>query len=302
VSWWSDDTLDRGRWGELIGPVLERIAAARDRGKFPHALLLTGPAGLGRELAAIEAAVLLTCEGATSPWTESSCADRVRRGLHPDVVAVLPGGASQQIKIDQVRGVVDSAAGRPFEGLHRVWIFDGVEAGRFGAEAANAFLKTLEEPPDHVRFLLLAANPTAVLPTIRSRCQALALPGALSVAHHLGQQIQPELTATVLGGHDVGGFTGEVTAALGRAFGGDFTSLLRLPGLVDDGLPAFEVMTAVAIEMSRQEADADRASELVRLASDLLVTDRRTRGLNLNRGRQLSSCLMRWYQELQFTA
>ena len=298
MSWWSDEPLDRERWGRLVEPALERIVVARDRGRFPHALLLTGPAGLGRELAAMEAAVLLTCRGATSPWFESSCADRVRRGLHPDVVAVLPEGASHQIKIDQVREVVESAAGRPFEGLHRVWIFDGVEAGRFGAEAANAFLKTLEEPPDHVRFVLLAANPTAVLPTIRSRCQTLALPGAAAVADGLGEQIQPELTATVLSGHEVDGFAGDVNSALCGAFDGDLRGLMRLPGLASDGLPVFEVIAAVAVEMGGQEVDADRACELIRLAADLLATERRSRALNLNRDRQLISCLLRWHREL----
>lgn len=301
MTWWSEETLARDRWGQLVDPVLERIVAARDRERFPHALLLIGPAGLGRELAALETAVLFTCQGAEAPWSDSSCAERVRRGLHPDVAAVLPEGASQQIKIDQVREVVEAAPGRPFEGLHRVWIFDGVEAGRFGAEAANAFLKTLEEPPDHVRFVLLAANPTAVLPTIRSRCQAVALPGAVAVADFLGEQIQPELTATVLAGHEVDGFTSCVNQALTEALAGDFRELQRLPELANDGLPAFEVIAAVAIEMGGQEADGDRASELVRLANELLVTDRRTRGLNLNRGRQLSSCLLRWFRELDAT-
>jgi hypothetical protein len=299
VSWWSEDRLDRERWGELAAPVLERIVDARDRERMPHALLLVGPPGLGRELAAVEAAILLTCHGAEAPWSTSGCADRVRRGVHPDVAALLPQGPSHQIKIDQVREVVEAAAGRPFEGLKRVWIFDGAEAGRFGAEAANAFLKTLEEPPDHVRFLLLAANPAAVLPTVRSRCQQISLPGAVAVAGHLGQQVRPELAATALDGHDLSDLIGAIEQGLACAFEGEVRDLLRLPSLMPEEAPAFEVIAATAVEMSGQEDDADRACELVRLAADLLATDRRARGLNLNRSRQLSSCLLHWYRQLE---
>jgi len=192
--WWDSAALDRERWGELVAPALERLTSARDRDRLPHAVLLVGPAGLGRELAAVEAAVLLTCGGMSAPWGSGGCASRVRDGVHPDVQAVLPAGAKQIIKIAQIREIVKSAAGRPYEGDRRVWILDGVEAGHFGAEAANAFLKVLEEPPEHVVFILLAANPMAVLSTIRSRCQQLALPGNLAMAHSLADDTPlPEL-------------------------------------------------------------------------------------------------------------
>jgi DNA polymerase-3 subunit delta' len=301
LRWWDDDVLDRERWRDLVEPVLERIVGARQRGRFPQALLLVGPAGLGRELVAVETAVLLTCHDAAAPWLASTCADRVRTGVHPDVVAVLPEPPSNQIKIDQVRVVVDSAAGRPYEGRRRVWVFDGTEVGRFGAEAANAFLKTLEEPPDHVQFLLLAANPAAVLPTIRSRCQQLALPGPVAVARYLGAEVPPELTATALGGGAVGEAIGHIEGALQAAMRGEVAAIARLPTLISEGNSTFEVVAAAAMVMAGDENDADRAGELVRLAADLLATDRRVRALNLNRDRQLTSCLLRWYRE-QFTA
>ena len=131
--------------------------------------LLIGPAGLGRELAAVEAAALLVCDESAEPWNENGCSKRIRDGVHPDVTAVLPMGAAQIITIKQVRKIVDDAPGRPYEGLRRVWILDGVEAGKFGDEASNAFLKVLEEPPEHVVFILLADNPTEVLPTVHFR-------------------------------------------------------------------------------------------------------------------------------------
>ena len=67
VTWWGAEALDRERWGALVEPALERLLGARDRDRLPHAVLMVGPAGLGRELAAVEAAVLLACEGAASP-------------------------------------------------------------------------------------------------------------------------------------------------------------------------------------------------------------------------------------------
>jgi DNA polymerase-3 subunit delta' len=302
VTWWDEDALDRARWGPLVQTALERIVAARHRGRFPHAILLVGPPGLGRELLAVETAVLLTCEGAEEPWSSSGCADRVRRGLHPDVVGLFPQGPAQQIKIAQIREVVESAAGRPFEGLSRVWILDGVEAGRFGAEAANAFLKTLEEPPEHVRFLLLAANPSAVLPTVRSRCQTLNLPGPVAVAHALGDDIRPELMTAARSGSDIAELAGQVESTLSAAFTGEVQDLLRLSHAAGDEIPTFDVIAAVAVEMAGREQDPDRAAELVRLAADLLATDRRARGLNLNPGRQLTSCLLRWQRELDVSA
>lgn len=302
MSWWDEPALDRARWGSLVATALDRIVAALDRGRFPHATLLVGPPGLGRELLAVETAVLMTCDGAAKPWSSSGCADRVRRGLHPDVVGVFPQGPAHQIKIAQVREVVESAAGRPFEGRSRVWIFDGVEAGRFGDQAANAFLKTLEEPPEHVRFLLLAANPSAVLATIRSRCQTLTLPGPVAVAHALGDEVRPELMAAVGSGSDMTEVARGVEATLSAAFAGEVQDLLRLSLTAADEIPTFEVIAAVAVEMAGREQDPDRATELVRLAADLLATDRRARGLNLNPGRQLTSCLLRWQRELDASA
>jgi hypothetical protein len=260
---------------------------------------MVGPAGLGRELAAVEAAVLLTCEGSPAPWDDGNCARRVRDGVHPDVRAVLPTGAKQIIKIAQVREVVKSASARPYEGERRIWIFDGVEAGRFGGEAANAFLKTLEEPPGHAVFILLAANPTAVLPTILSRCQQLVLPGVVAVARGLGRDTTfPELAGSGLTEEDLGTVAGEIRAALESGFDGETGRLLRLPYALPDEAPLFGSVSAVALEMASESEDEPAGEELVRLAADLLSLERRSRALNLNVRSQMVSCLMRWYREL----
>lgn len=298
MSWWAEEVLRRDRWGPIAEPVLERLVRARDRGRFPHAVLLVGPPRQGRELTAVEAAVMVTCSGAERPWSTSNCADRIRRGVHPDVIAVLPQPPSNQIKIDQVRGVVETAAGRPYEGLHRVWIFDGVEVGRFGAEAANAFLKTLEEPPEHVRFLLLAANPASVLPTIRSRCQRLTLPGSVAVAVQLGIDAPVELAAVALDGVDIEPCVEEIRGALEGALEGRITGLLTMPSLDSDATTRFEQVAAVAVALAAEQGSTEIGGELSRLAVELLATQRRAHALNLNSDRQLSSCLLRWYRSL----
>jgi hypothetical protein len=297
--WWEAETLDRERWGALIGPALERLLQARDRDRMPHAVLLIGPAGLGRELAAVEAAVMLVCEGASAPWIESGCADRIRDGVHPDVVAVLPTGAKQIITIPQIREIVKTALSRPYEGRRRVWILDGVEAARFGASAANAFLKTLEEPPAHAVFILLAANPAAVLPTIRSRCQQLMLPGTVAVARRLaGESPLPELVESLADSERAAEAVRVVREAIGRGLEGETRHLLRLPYVLPQGMPPFAVTAAVVAEMAAATEDAPPGEELARLAVDLLTTERRAGALNLNSRAQMVSCLMRWYQEL----
>jgi hypothetical protein len=298
-TWWDAEVLDRERWGALVEPTLERLVDARDRDRLPHALLMTGPPGLGRELAAVETAVLLTCQASLVPWTDGGCADRVRGGLHPDVRAVLPSGAKRIITIAQVREVVNSAASRPYEGARRIWIFDGVEASRLGAEAANAFLKTLEEPPAHAVFILLAANPTAVLPTILSRCQQLGLPGSVAVARSLSENSRlPELVGVELSEGGIEDVIEEVRAALASGIEGETRGLLRLPYALSDGVPPFGAVAAVALQMASEAEDEPKGEELARLATDLLEVERRSRALNLNPRSQMVSCLMRWYREL----
>jgi DNA polymerase-3 subunit delta' len=204
---------------------------------------------------------------------------------------------STQIKIEQVREIVDAAPGRPFEGRHRVWIIDGVEAARFHREPANAFLKVLEEPPNHVRFLLLAAKPEAVLPTIRSRCQQLTLPGPAAIARQLGVSSPLGLAAAALDGLELAPSIERVRAALRAAFAGEVRELLRLPHLLPEEPAPTEVVAAVALEEAVASGD-EQAAELVRLAAELVAVERQVTALRLSRDRQLVACLLRWWREL----
>ena len=299
--WWGGDALDRGRWREVVLPVLERITLARDRDRMPHALLLIGPPGLGRELVAVEAAAMLVCEGKPEPWSETSCAERVRRGVHPDVVAMMPEGKAQILKIEPLRKqVVDVVRSRPYEGLRRVWIFDGVEVEHLPKPSANTLLKTLEEPPEHAMFILLAANPTAVLPTIRSRCQQLSLPGVVAMAGMLMSDSEvPELAASPLDAEALNAAIGEIRKALTTGLSGETGPLVRLPYRLPDELQPFAAVASVALEMATETNGSSRGEDMARLAADLLAVGRRARALNLNRRGQMVACLMKWYRELQ---
>ena len=95
---------------------------------------------------------------------------RIARGVHADVLLVQPVD-SGAIKIDQIREAIDRSAYRPFEGRRRVVVID--EADALLAEAQNALLKTLEEPPSASVFVLITARPDLLLPTVRSRCHQL---------------------------------------------------------------------------------------------------------------------------------
>ena len=145
---------------------------------LPPSLLFAGPAGIGKRLAALSVAQALNCHSSGLRAQGSkfdacgACAacTRIARGVHPDVLFVSPGD-SGNIKIDQVREVIDRAHYRPFEGRRRVVIIDDADA--LVPHAQNALLKTLEEPTPSSVFILVTARPDMLLPTVRSRCPQL---------------------------------------------------------------------------------------------------------------------------------
>lgn len=141
-------------------------------GRLPHALLFKGPDGVGKKLFALNLAKRANC---LDPRQEEPC-DRCRScrnidaGLHPDVVMIGPDG--NNIKIEQVREVCRRAYLTPVEGREAFFILDPAEKMR--AEAANALLKTLEEPPASTRIILITANSSALAPTLISRCAIIS--------------------------------------------------------------------------------------------------------------------------------
>ncbi|MBC7256498.1 MAG: DNA polymerase III subunit delta' [Chloroflexi bacterium] len=147
---------------------LERAVAAR---RVPQAILFTGPAHVGKTHLALELAAALQCTGASPPCGACEACRRVVKGIHPDVRLVAPEG--DHIKIGQIRSLQYDLALSPVQGAWRVCILTDFHTAT--PEAANAFLKTLEEPPGHAVIILTALDASLLLPTILSRCQVFAL-------------------------------------------------------------------------------------------------------------------------------
>lgn len=153
--------------------VLAVLRRAVHSGRLHHASLFSGPEGVGKRLVARALAALLQCEtprqhdGLPDACGECRHCRRVAAQGHPDVKTVTPEG--RWIRIEQVREIAASTRFRPYEGPVRVVVIEQAEAMR--QEAANALLKTLEEPGGETLFVLCTDQPHLLLPTVRSRCQ-----------------------------------------------------------------------------------------------------------------------------------
>lgn len=134
------------------------ICRELERGVFAHAYLIAGEPGMGKKtLARLMAARIV---GDTKGLAE--------RGEHPDVLWLAPKDAGKQIPVDEVRAFRQEAYILPNQSPKKVLIIDRCD--QMNESGQNAILKILEEPPEHVVFLLLASGREAMLPTIRSRC------------------------------------------------------------------------------------------------------------------------------------
>ena len=136
--------------------------------RIAHAYLFEGPDGVGKRLVALALARALLCETSTGCGDCAACR-KVDHNNHPDVHLLDADGAT--IKIDQVRELQKDLALKPLEGAYKICLIDGAE--HFNPAAANALLKTLEEPQPNTLIILLSSRPEALLTTIRSRCQRL---------------------------------------------------------------------------------------------------------------------------------
>ncbi|MCB1886956.1 MAG: DNA polymerase III subunit delta' [Rhodocyclaceae bacterium] len=168
-------------WGDLTAR-LERL---------PHGILLSGPVGVGKRLLAEALAARLLCtdakDGAPACGSCTGCRLRLA-GTHPDLHVVVPeadmpeetaparksGKPSTQILIEQIRALQSSLELTAHMGGRRVVVIDPADA--MNPFTANALLKLLEEPPRATHLLLVTSAPRRLLPTLRSRCQAWAIP------------------------------------------------------------------------------------------------------------------------------
>jgi DNA polymerase-3 subunit delta' len=152
----------------------QRMRAAFGAGRLPHSLLLLSVPGLGADRLANWVTALALCESpGARPCDVCASCRLLRSDTHPDVHAVRLEEDAQQIKIDQVRDLIESLTLKSYRGGYKVGIIEGAEA--LNANGANAFLKTLEEPSSDT-VLIMVARPNHRLPaTIASRCLRLSL-------------------------------------------------------------------------------------------------------------------------------
>ena len=166
---WRPQTFD-----DVVGQdhVVRTLRNAIARGRIAHAYLFVGPRGTGKTSTARIFAKALNCTG--GPLADFDPADpacqAIAAGTHLDVIEI--DGASNN-GVDQVRDLRETVQYTPAQGRFKIYIID--EVHMLSAAAFNALLKTLEEPPAHVKFVFATTDPQKVLPTIVSRCQRFDL-------------------------------------------------------------------------------------------------------------------------------
>jgi DNA polymerase-3 subunit delta' len=215
------------RWEEIQGQdrAVRLLRSALAREQVHHAYLLAGPEGTGRELLARTFAQAANCEAAEEarPCGECGNCKLIQRGNFPDVAWVMPqservsrglvqradldAAPSKEIRVDEVRELSKRLALAALRGRRKVAIV--VPADAMNERAQNTLLKTLEEPPPATTFLLVSANPDALLPTIRSRCarvQLAPVPAQL-LAARLQREGVPEAEARERAARAQGSFT-----------------------------------------------------------------------------------------------
>ena len=146
--------------------------------RVAHAYLFFGEDRIGKRLAALRFAQAINCETDYGPGGPDACGAcrscrQIEARTHPDFLLIEPDQeqANPQIKIEQIRELEQQLVYHPLVGRRKVCLID--EADRMTPGAANALLKTLEEPPDHSLLLLITSRPSALLATVRSRCQGI---------------------------------------------------------------------------------------------------------------------------------
>ena len=155
--------------------VWTHLTRLQNDGRLPHALLVNGEKGSGKQVLVAGLAKKLLCKEAQE-FACGQCKSCMlfSAGTHPDLVSVSLEEKARQLKVDQIRAVVDFVAKTSQMNGMKVVIIEPAEA--MNINAANALLKCLEEPAGDTLLILVSHAPNRLLPTIRSRCQSLAMP------------------------------------------------------------------------------------------------------------------------------
>jgi len=166
------------------------LADTARRGELHHAVILHGPSPEALRDAAMRIAKALNCLNRTTGDDCLAC-QRIERRIHPDVHRIEVGSERKLISVEQIRDLVAAATMRPYEGRNKVFIIDPADALSPGG--SNSLLKTLEEPVRDTTFILLTRSPDLLLPTIRSRSQAIYVGGNVQRDEELAAEIAARL-------------------------------------------------------------------------------------------------------------
>jgi len=266
------------------GHVVRALSNALERGQLHHAYLFTGTRGVGKTTLARILSKCLNCEQGVSatPCGVCSACRAVDEGRFVDLLEV---DAASRTKVDQTRDLMDNVPFAPISGRYKVYLID--EVHMFSAGSFNALLKTLEEPPPHVKFLLATTDPQKVPVTVLSRCLQFTLkrltPGeiAAQLAHILGVEGVPfDTQALALLARAADGSMRDGLSLLDQAiaFGGgrvDAAEVGAMLGTVGRGLTLDLAEALASGDGARLLAEVARVHELTpelgEVLSELLV-------------------------------
>jgi DNA polymerase III subunit delta' len=246
--------------------IIERLRAKLKQERFPHGLIFSGPEGVGKHTCALMLAKALNCTNAQPGdfCNECSSCRKIEAGTHPDVTTITVEEEATQIKIAQIRQFLAHLELHPLEGRNKIFIID--PANLLSAEAANALLKGLEEPPENSFLILVTVNVHELLLTVRSRCQVYNFT-PLALDEIRGHSVTDELAVRWCQG------------SIGRARALDIPRLKKEREIVMDFLEVvitatqdqFQDLLSTSAELGRAKVEFEsRMAILAVLIADLL--------------------------------
>ena len=265
-------------FADIIGhdsaKTLLRSAILQNR--LAHAYLFQGDDRIGKRLLALRLAQALLCETVPDDQTPDACGAcracrQVDARTHPDFMVIEPDQelANPQIKIELIRDIEHQMIYRPLIGDRKICLID--DADRMTIGAANALLKTLEEPPDHSLFILVSSRPYALPATIRSRCQALRLTAPAQTQVEAAVILKRELPPAdahflaVLSDGQLGRAL-ECDLAQARNSQKEFAAIFS-----SKGLQSYATVLAAAEALSKEERGPEAFDWLLRWLRDVLL-------------------------------